>query len=329
MKLYKWKLLLPILCLLVLITACGNPLSKLLGEKDTDVSIIVNHNAVEEIDGMRQTVMYYQDENGLVIPVMKNIPWEEGIAKSALRHLIDDPEKVGNDEEGLLPTLPYGTEVLGMSINDGLCKVDFNSNVLSYNTEAEEKAMITSIVYTLTEFPAIDRVQIMVEGEIYDTFRFGTEVALPLERENINLVGSLQEDTLPVVVYYKATTNGENSYYIPVTKGISALKADIKSALVALLEGAPSETGLFSEIPVGTAVNDVYVRDGIAYIDLTEEILKMPENEALQQSMVYEIGLTLREIEPTITQVRILNNGKEIELGSNVELNLPVFSNVK
>lgn len=330
MKLNRWKLLLPILCMLVLITACGNPLNKLLGEKDTDISIVVNHNSFEETDGLRQTVMYYRDENGLVVPVMRRIPWEEGIAKSALKHLVEDPETEADIYQlGLLPTLPYGTEIIGMSINDGLCKVDFNSKVLSYNTEADEKAMVTSILYTLTEFPAIDRVQMMVEGKIYDSLRFGTDIRLPMEREYINVVQSIVDDALPVVVYYKTTINGEDSFYIPVTKGISALKADIKSVLVALLEGAPSGTGLFSEIPAGTAVNDVYVRDGIAYIDLTDEIKRMPENEELQQSMIYEIGLTLREIEPTISQVRILNNGKEIKLGSSVELNLPVFSNVK
>jgi germination protein M len=40
------------------------------------------------------------------------------------------------------------------------------------------------------------------------------------------------------------------------------------------------------------------------------------------------LGFTLREIEPSISQVRILSNGREIELNPEVSLNLPTHSNV-
>ncbi|SCZ06947.1 GerMN domain-containing protein [Alkaliphilus peptidifermentans] len=329
MKIYRWKLLAPVLCIVVLLSACGNPLSILLGEKDTDVSIIVNqsHTYLEE-EGLRQTVLYYKDNMGLVVPMMRSIPWEEGIAKGALRQLVDEPmTREDLSVIGLLPVLPTGTDILAMSINDGLCKVDFNDRFLSYDSEADERAIITSVVYTLTEFPTIDKVQFMVEGKEINKFKFGTIANLYFERGNINLAQEISNDTIPVVVYYKGTANGEDDYFVPVTKGVNALKADIKSVLVALIEGAPAEVGLFSEIPAGVSINDVYVKDGIAYIDFTEEIKRMPENEKLQQSMIYEIGLTLKEVEPTITQVRILSGGKEIQLGSSVQLNLPIYSN--
>lgn len=320
------------LCLAFVLAGCsGNPLTKLFGgEEDTDVSVILEEDEPEENEdeGLRNTVLYYRNEEGLVIPVMKKIPWEEGIGKAALGQLIDQP--VLREDlaiVGLQPVLPSGTEILGMSINDGLCKVDFNKNILSYDSEIDEKAIVQSIVYTLTEFPAIDRVQLMVDGEIIKELTYGTKVNVPLERENINLVDTLGDETVPVTVYYKGTTNGEDNYFIPVTKGVNALKADVKSVLVALLEGAPEGTGLYTEIPEGVSVNDVYVKEGIAYVDLTEEIKRMPENEEIQQSLVYEIGLTLKEVEPSINQVRLLSGGKEIELQPGVSLNLPRFSN--
>ena len=96
---------------------------------------------------------------------------------------------------------------------------------------------------------------------------------------------------------------------------------------MALLEGAPDNSGLYSEIPYGTKINDVYVKEGVAYIDFSEEIKHMPESLTLQQSLVYEIGLTLKEIESSISQVRVLSNGTEIELSTDVSLNLPEFSN--
>lgn len=322
MRSLRWLVVLLIVVLLALLTGCG----VFTKDKDTDVSLVIDTGQLEE--GLRETVLYYRDEKGLVVPVMKRIPWEEGIAKAAVNLLVDEP---GLRDDlatvGLLPVLPAGTQVLGMSINDGLAKIDFNENILAYDTEVDENAIVQSLVYTLTEFETIDKVQLLVEGNEMDKLAFGTKVKAPLERENINLSLDLGEQDVPVVVYYKTTTNGEDSFFVPVTKGVSAIKADIKTVLTALIEGAPEGTGLYSELPVGVQLNDVYVKDGVAYIDFSKEIENMPNDKAHQQSMIYELGLTLRELEPSISQIRILSGGKEIKLNPEVTLNLPTYSN--
>ncbi|SET38976.1 germination protein M [Natronincola peptidivorans] len=334
MKGYRLLAIVMILCLILVLSGCQNPLTRLIGEKDTSdtsyVSYLIDNEGFIDAEDpdLRKTVLYYRDEKGFVIPVMRRIPWEEGIAKSAVKQLIDRPI-VREDLSmiGLEPVLPVGTEIIGMSIRDGVCRIDFNRSFLNYDTKEDEKAIVQSILYTLTEFDTIDSVQIMVGGEILKKLTYGTNVGEPLKREHINLTHEISQESMPVVVYYKGTVNGEETFFVPVTKAVNAIKVDIKTALTALLEGAPEDSGLYSEIPSGTTVNDVYVKDGVAYIDFSEEIKRMPESVIHQQSMVYELGLTLREIEPTIGQVRILSNGTEIQLSSNVSLNLPTFSN--
>ena len=44
---------------------------------------------------------------------------------------------------------------------------------------------------------------------------------------------------------------------------------------------------------------------------LTLVKLNMPSNKSHQQSMIYEVGFTLKEIEPSISQVRILSGGRK------------------
>ena len=317
---------------LLLFTACDNPLTRFFkGSEDAeDVGNLDFGGQSGRTDGLRETVLYYQDEEGILIPVMREIPWEEGIAKAALEYLIVQPHL---DEElaaeGLKPTFPQGTEIIGMTINEGLCKVDFNDALLDYETEAEENALVQSLVYTLTEFETINQVQLLINGKTVNQLKFGTEAKLPFVREDINLSAVISDEMIPVIVYYKSSPDGVNSYYVPVTKGVEGIKADIKTVLESLLEGAPENSGLYSEIPQGVQVEDVYVKDSVAYVELSEEIKRLPSNETLQQSMVYEIGLTLKEVEPTITQVRILSGGKEIPLGAGVTLNLPVYSNAR
>ncbi len=325
MKTLRQVVILLIVFLLVSLTGCGFFKDK---NETKDVSLMMD-TRISEGDGLRETVLYYKDSKGFIVPVMRRIPREEGAGKAAINLLVDEP---GLRDDlaaiGLLPVLPAGTEVVGMSINEGLAKVDFNENILSYDTEIDERAIVQSLVYTLTEFEAIDKIQLLVDGKKMKKLPHGTKIKEPLQRENINLSLDLQDEEIPVVVYYIGTTIGEDSFFITVTKGLNALKVDVKSALTSLIEGAPENTGLYSELPVGVVLNNVYIKDKVAYIDFSEEIKNMPGNAAHQQSMIYELGFTLREIEPSISQIRILSGGKEIELNSEVSLNLPAYLNI-
>ena len=134
---------------------------------------------------------YYEDENGFVVPVNTEIPWEEGIAKATLRSMV-----VGSETEkrivqsGLHGVLPEGTEIRGMSIKDGVCRVDFSKNILNTATYKQEENMISAITYTLTEFPTVDKVELLVEGQALAYLSQGYAINAGFERENINLYGS-------------------------------------------------------------------------------------------------------------------------------------------
>ena len=47
----------------------------------------------EEDDNTRETILFYQDDAGYLVPVMRKIQWEEGIAKATLQQLMDTPEQ--------------------------------------------------------------------------------------------------------------------------------------------------------------------------------------------------------------------------------------------
>ena len=73
----------------------------------------------------------------------------------------------GPQTEGLRATIPEGTRLLGISIVNGLCTVDFSKEFVDNHSggSAGEIMTLTSILKTLQEFPSIDKVQILVEGQ--------------------------------------------------------------------------------------------------------------------------------------------------------------------
>ncbi len=336
MRVKKVVALAVILCMVVSFTGCQNPISmvkSLFSDEDQAASTIIDSSEnIQNDESLRDTVLYYKDDKGFLVPVMRKIPWTEGIAKATLGALVDTPaNREDIDGLGLIPVIPANTGINGMSIENGLCKVDFTSDFLNYTSSEEEEALIKSVVYTLTEFVTIDKVQLMIDGKIPNSLTYGTKINTAMTRNNINYAGKAPAED-KVVVYYEGTTNGLESYFVPVTVPVEGNVSGINllDALDALVEGPPEGTGLFSEIPKGTRIVSVDVNNGIAYINLTEEILEIVDNYDMTDNITKSFALTVKEQYQDIAGVKLLVDGKELELGEESEKNpavVPTFAN--
>lgn len=313
----------------------GSMLIGFLSKDEEPASVIIE--SPEEDSNLRDTVLYYKDDKGFLVPVMRKIPWPEGrgIAKSALRSLVDNPANRNDMEEiGLVPVLPANTEIIGMSINNGLCKVNFTEDFLNYTNKEEELSIVKAVVYTLTEFPTINEVQVMVGGQKPTKLTYGLNVSTPLTRQDINYVGE-GKNKGKVMVYYQGTVNGIENYFVPVTKDVEASGNENLTAirvLESLVEGPPENSGLYSVIPDNIQVRQVDVVDGIAYVDFSEEILNI-EDESIAKDIVKSVALTLKEYyknDVYLEKVSILAEGEDIEFGeANKDLPaaVPTFAN--
>lgn len=333
----KIALIFLIILLGVTIVSCkGKGGFKKLFSKEEELEIIRSDDLdfeIAEEDGMRKTILYFKDKQGLLVPLMKKIPWEEGIARSALRNMIDSPElRESIITTGLAPIIPAGTEIKGMTIDEdiGLCKVDFSKEVLNYETEKDEENLINGIVYTLTEFQAIDQVQFLVDGEIVPVMKYGTNLSNPIKRENINLVIDGDDQRSKVVVYYKGINFEEDyEYFVPVTIPTLAPVPNIYTALELLFDGPPMELGLSSCIPQGTSFHGVDVKEGIAYIDISFDYGSIPEDSQIFNDMIKNIGLTLSEFDE-VEKVELLIDGKGLEelgIDFSIDTTIPAFAN--
>jgi len=297
-----------------------------LGSNDDDIKIIRSDEGfelVEEEEGMRKTVMYFKNSDGFLVPLMRKIPWEEGIARATLKNMIDSPElREILGPTGLMPIIPAGTEILGISIDNetGLCKVDFSENVLDNQSEKDEENFIKGVVYTLTEFPTINEVQILVGGKTLKSTTYGHDLSKPLAREDINLMGNPEDGRSKVVVYYKGMDTEEFEYFVPVTIPTMAPVANVYSALDLLFEGPPLDSGLYSDIPRGVMLHGVEVKDGTAYVDISYDGYNEGIEDSIISDLLKNIGLTLSQFEE-IENIELLIDGEAINSA------IPVFAN--
>jgi spore germination protein GerM len=71
-----------------------------------------------------------------------------------------------------------------LTVRDHIAYVDFNDKIIKNNVggSATEILIVAAVVNTLTEFPDIHKVQILVEGKTVETLSGHMSVGQPLSR---------------------------------------------------------------------------------------------------------------------------------------------------
>ncbi len=123
----------------------------------------LENSAVVDEGGNPKAVVYFglmTESDVLTVPVLRTLDGADDFPRQTLSELISGPQS-----DVLSPILPPDTEILSLEISEGIAIVDLSSQASTYATgSAGETMVIAGIVNTLTEFPQIDRVQIMLDG---------------------------------------------------------------------------------------------------------------------------------------------------------------------
>ncbi|MCD7874649.1 MAG: GerMN domain-containing protein [Acidaminococcaceae bacterium] len=92
------------------------------------------------------------------------------------------------DTEKMVSLFPKGTKIMTMKLENGIAYVDFSKEITNVPQGSYTELMLTTaIVNTLTEFPEIKKVQILIEGKKIASLKGHTDILDPLER-NITLL---------------------------------------------------------------------------------------------------------------------------------------------
>lgn len=108
------------------------------------------------------------DAEGSVIRkfVKRTIPKNDSPLSTAIKMLLEGPDTTLASEKNCMSLIPYGTELLGVKIKDGVAYLDFSEQfeINSFGVEGYN-AQLMQIVYTATSFPTVKSVQFLIEGE--------------------------------------------------------------------------------------------------------------------------------------------------------------------
>ncbi len=104
-------------------------------------------------------------------PVLREIPRTQAVATAAMTALIAGP----NDREmstspAMYTTIPDGTRLLGLTVANGVAMVNLSKEFESGGGSASVLGRLAQVVYTLTQFPTVQKVSFELDGQAVTTF---------------------------------------------------------------------------------------------------------------------------------------------------------------
>ncbi|MCM1192615.1 MAG: GerMN domain-containing protein [Butyrivibrio sp.] len=171
------------------ITVEGNQLSDSLGNvvgwMNADQFIDNNGNEINTYEQVR-VMLYFtgEDGTGLIAAYREkyystNVPLERFVVDE----LIAGPS---GHVEGLYPTINPATKVISVMTKDGVCYVNMDESFLTVVNNVSTDVSVYSIVNSLVELNTINKVQILINGEVPAGFQSNT-----FER-NLDMVTTLE-----------------------------------------------------------------------------------------------------------------------------------------
>lgn len=258
--------------------------------------------------------VYYQDKDGYLVPVTRRIPKQLSVARASINLLIDTPinrEQLAYFE--LYPVLPQGTE-FSINIKDGIAIIDFNGKLLEYNDKNEERNIIASVVYTLTQFETINEVRILMNGYIQQRLKYGADISENLSRKNVlvNTAGknvNLERGMQKLDVYFLKTIKS-GIYMIPVSmECIDLDEENLQGEIIKYLCKAPENQELFSELPGNVKLIGSSIKDGSLTLNLSIDIGSYGGTQR-EYGMINQILYSMKQID-NINRIKFLIDGEE------------------
>ncbi|MBQ6815053.1 MAG: GerMN domain-containing protein [Lachnospiraceae bacterium] len=121
-------------------------------------------------DNQISLTLYYANDTGdKLVGYRQDYAYDGSMSREAfiLECLAKSPSV-----EGLNRTLPEGLELRNIYTNDGICYVNFGSNINSSTVSfIDDEVILYSIVNSLTELDGVTKVQILIEGSVDTLFR--------------------------------------------------------------------------------------------------------------------------------------------------------------
>ena len=251
------------------------------------------------------TVVYYQDGEGYLVPVTRQVDKTDGIAKATLNLMVQSSvNDLAAARLGLKTTVPEGV-TFDLDIANGKARVDLSKEALNCQNAEQETLMVQSIAQTLCEFDSVDEVTFLFDGQKRSKLTWGTDVSGAFTGDQLNLESvETMAGGSTVQLYFPSSTG---RMLVPVTRTVFS-DADVNTAMLELVKGPKEDSGLSAALPKDCGLLGVNMKDGVVTVNFTRQFIDAVQGENGIQAL-RAIMFTAAQF-PGVKQVKIAVEGE-------------------
>ncbi len=257
---------------------------------------------------MVSTVCWYEDGDGYLVPVTRQIPLQDGVAKATLALMVQSSENdLAAARMGLTNVIPEGV-TFDIDISGGKARVDMSAEALNCASAEEELLMVQGAAAALCGFDSVEEVSFLFDGQKRSRLTHGTDVSGVFTSDSVNVesVATMASDHADQVQLYFPSASGR--MLVPVTRTVFS-PADLPTAILELAKGPRSDSGLESPLPGDCGVKSVSVKNGVATINFTKEFGQIAQQTDGGHQAMQAIVFTASQF-PGVKQVVVQVDGK-------------------
>jgi hypothetical protein len=237
---------------------------------------------------MTYEVWFGQGDGPWLFVTERTEPFDPGVGAAALTALFAGPSEAER-AAGIYTAIPEGTELLGLSIENGLATADLSGEYESGGGSASMFLRLAQLTYTLTQFDSVDEVLFTLDGQPVGEFfsEAGIVIDDPMTRET-------WADVLPPILVQDPLVGERVRSPITVTGTANVFEATVS---IGVFDAAGNEIErTFTTATCGTGCRGDY-SEAVSYtVDRTQSgIVRVYESSAEngEPINVVEIPVTL------------------------------------
>lgn len=150
----------------VLLTSCSHVLE---APRSESTGALTGVTPPRPSPGVVDLTVYLRSGEGAeasLVPVTRAVSVDQDLPRKAVELLCRGPQ--ADDRTDLAPPLPDGVTVRDVEVRDGEATVDLSAAMLAPATQGaapeDEVLALAALANTLTEFPSVDTVRLLIEG---------------------------------------------------------------------------------------------------------------------------------------------------------------------
>ena len=153
----------------------GNPIGLMRAE-----DFVSNVGYTSEAYQTTELRLFFADTEGMKLHLVKKNEVHYNINTSMEKLIVEQLMK-GTGVNGASSTIPKTTKLLGVSVKDGICYVNFDEKFATEGYDQNPEVTIYSIVNSIIENANISKVQILIEGSSDVLYKGTVDLSRPLE----------------------------------------------------------------------------------------------------------------------------------------------------